>query len=285
MRSHPVVRPLWVFASLWSLRRYPSAKREWSWQRKFAAIADGGFAGVFSPPLPALAERGNLRYLAVTSLSRPAEVKPALSAAVTLGALAIDVQLGDFDTPLPKAVALARRIHDVAGEFSLPYAIETHRDTFTETPEVTLALCRRFLAETGAILPLCLDHSHFAVVRHLAPEAFWTRLREPSGLLAAATQFHLRPFNGHHCQLPVLDRQGRRTPEYREWLAYAGALLDHVAAQPRRDPVLAVAELGHSAPAYRLSCFGDTWTDTRAVHRDLHAIWRRVGRPVNPSYR
>ena len=280
MPPDTIARPLWVFASLWSLRRYPNAKREWSWRRKFTAIADGGFAGVFSPPLPALANRGDLRYLAVTSLGRPAEVKPALRAAVALGALAIDVQLGDFDTPLPQAVALARRIHDVAGEFSLPYAIETHRDTFTETPEATLALCRRFQAETGAILPLCLDHSHFAVVRHLAPVAFWTRLREPAALLAAATQFHLRPFNGHHCQLPVLDRRGRRTPEYREWLAYAGALFGHLGALPRRDPVLAVAELGHAAPAYRLSSFGDTWTDTLAVHRDLRALWRRGGRAV-----
>lgn len=285
MSPDTATRPLWVFASLWSLRRYPNAQREWSWHRKFAAIADAGFAGVFSPPLPALAERGDLRYLAVTSLGRPADVKPALRAAVALGALAIDVQLGDFDTPLPKAVALARRIHDLAGELSLPYAIETHRDTFTETPEVTLALCRRFQMETGVVLPLCLDHSHFAVVRHLAPETFWTRLREPSALLAAATQFHLRPFNGHHCQLPVLDRRGRRTPEYREWLAYAGSLLDHLGDQAGRDPVLAVAELGHAAPAYRLSCFGDTWADTLAVHRDLRALWRRVGRAVKPSRR
>lgn len=130
-------RPLWLFATLWSLRQYPTLAHEWCWARKFAAIRDAGFTGVFSPPRPELAERGDLRYLAVTSLDRPAQVKAALTSATALGARAIDVQLGDYDTPLRRAVALARCINNVAPELGLPYAIETHRDTFTETPEAT----------------------------------------------------------------------------------------------------------------------------------------------------
>ena len=216
-------RPLWLFASLWTLRRYPSLRREWSWGRKFAAIWAAGFEGVFSPPLPVLAERGALRYLGVTSLGKGAAVEPALRAIKELGALAVDIQLGDYDTPLPDAVKLARRIGAVARELDLPFAIETHRDTFTETPEATLALSRAYRKATGAILPLCLDHSHFAVVRHLAPGTFWERLSSPSELLASAVQFHLRPFNGHHCQIPVLAANGRRTPEYRDWQAKAKA--------------------------------------------------------------
>jgi hypothetical protein len=267
---------LWLFASAWSLRQYPAAGREWSWKKKFAAIRAAGFEGIFSPPRPEIAARGGLRYLAVTSLDAPKKVLAALTSARDLGALAIDVQLGDYDTPLAEAVRLAVRIRDVARELMLPFAIETHRDTFTETPEATLALARGYAAATGERLPLCLDHSHFAVVRHLREDLLWERLREPKELLAAAAQFHLRPFNGHHCQIPALDARGRRTPEYRRWLNYANSLLAHVAAQPAREPVLIVPELGHAAPAYRLSCFGDTWRDTQAVARDLRAQWRAV---------
>lgn len=279
LHRSPPTRPLLVFASLWTLRQYPTARREWSWSRKFAAIAEAGFAGVFSPTLPALRERGALRYLAVTSLDAPIKVKPALAAAADLGAIAIDVQLGDYDTPLRDAIQLAVSIREEAHKLGLPFAIETHRDTFTETPETTQALCDGYEQVTGERLPLCLDHSHFAVIRHLAPGTFWPRLREPRQL-ESATQFHLRPFNGHHCQIPVLDRRSRRTAEYRQWLEYATPLLHHLRAQPGSDPVLVVPELGHAAPAYGLSCFGDTWADARAVHRDLQRIWRQ---PTGPA--
>ena len=273
-RVVPPSRELWLFATLWSLRQYPTQAREWSWPKKFAAIHGARFDGVFSPPIPALAERGELRYFAVTSLDTRAKIAPAFRAAKALGALAIDVQLGDFDSPLPKMVKLAVAIRDVARDLELPFAIETHRDTFTETPEATVALSRGYRKKTGEVLPLCLDHSHFAVIRHLAPWTFWERLSEPAELLRAATQFHLRPFNGHHCQIPVLDSSGRRTPEYRDWLRYSNSLLEFLRAQRTPAPVLAVPELGHAAPSYGLSCFGDTWLDTQAVARDLRRQWR-----------
>jgi hypothetical protein len=267
-------RELWLFATLWSLREYPTKRREWTWLKKFAAIRTAGFDGVFSPPIPALRERGELRYLAVTSLTEIGKVENALRAAKELGALAIDVQLGDYDSPLADMVQLALRIRDVASDLELPFAIETHRDTFTETPEATLALLRGYRRKAGVTLPLCLDHSHFAVVRHLARDAFWERLSEPAELLEAATQFHLRPFNGHHCQIPVLDSAGQRTPEYRDWQHYSGALLAYLRRQPSKTPVLAVPELGHAAPSYGLSCFGDTWRDAQAVALDLRRQWR-----------
>jgi hypothetical protein len=267
-------RELQLFATGWSLRQYPTAAREWSWTKKFAAMRAADFDGVFSPPRPELAERGDLTYLAVTSIDAVGKIAPALRAARDLGAIAIDVQLGDYDSKVADMVKLAVRIRDTARDLALPFAIETHRDTFTETPEATVALCRGFRRATGETLPLCLDHSHFAVVRHLARDAFWTRLREPTELLAAATQFHLRPFNGHHCQIPVLNAAGQRTPEYRDWLQYSGALLAHLRAQRTSAPVLAVPELGHAAPSYGLSCFGDTWLDACAVARDLRRQWR-----------
>lgn len=267
-------RVLGLFASLWTLRQYPAQGREWSWAKKFSAIRAAGFDGVFSPPRAELAGRGALRYLAVTSLGVRADCATPFAAARALGAEAIDVQLCDYDTPLRSAVAVCRKISAAAEHHSLPFAIETHRDTFTETPEATLALARAYRAATGETLPLCLDHSHFALVRHLAPDQLWPRLREPAALLAAATQFHLRPFNGHHCQLPALTPSGRRTPEYRDWLGYVAELFAHERARPTRAPLLVVVEIGHAAPAYRLSGFPDTWRDACAVGADLRRLWR-----------
>lgn len=267
-------RPLHLFASLWTLRQYPTRTREWDWARKFAAIRAAGFDGVFSPPRPELGQRGDLAYLAVTSLGVASDCRTPLAAARALGAVAIDIQLCDFDTPLRRALATLRRIRSAARGCGLPFAIETHRDTFTETPEATVALCAAYRAATGETLPLCLDHSHFAVVRHLAPQDLWARLGQPASLLRAAAQFHLRPFNGHHCQLPALTPGGRRTPEYRDWLAYAGALLAAERARPVTAPCLVVVELGHDAPAYRLSGFPDTWRDAVTVAGDLRRLWR-----------
>ncbi len=270
------VRPIQLFASLWSLRQYPDRVREWSWGKKFAAIRSAGFDGVFSPPIPALAGRGELRYLAVTSIGVGAKFQETFATARNLGAIAIDVQLCDFDTPCAAALKVALKVRTVARDCTLPFAIETHRDTFTETPEATLALAGAYRDATGETLPLCLDHSHFAVVRHLAPADLWPRLREPPALLAAATQFHLRPFNGHHCQLPALTTAGRRTPEYRDWLKYVAGLFAHEQARPTADPLLVVVELGHAAPAYRLSGFPDTWSDVVAVATDLRRQWREI---------
>jgi len=269
----PATRPLHLFGSLWSLRQHPSRAREWSWAKKLTKLQAAGFDGVFSPPIPALRERGDLRYLAVASFGVGHEVEPVLAEAKKLGAVAIDIQLCDYDTAPEAAVAVVLKIRAAAKNHELPFAVELHRDTITETPEKSLALWMAYRAATGEDLPCCIDHSHFAVVRHLAPP-FWERLREPESLLQAATQFHLRPFNGHHCQIPVLNHSGRRTPEYRDWLNYAKELFAYLQAQPGAAPVLVVPEIGNAAPAYRLSTFPDTWCDVVAVAADLRALWK-----------
>lgn len=263
-----------LFGTLWSLREYPSKAREWSWAMKLATIRAARFDGVFAPPHPSLADRGHLLYWGATSLDAKARVAPAFRAARELGALAINIQLGDHDSPLGDMIALAVHVRDVARDFDLPFTIETHRDTFTETPEATLALFRGYQKKARETMPLCLDHSHFAVVRHLWPADFWPRLREPPELLAAANHFHLRPFNGHHCQIPVLNAAGRRTREYRDWRPYAAALFAHLHTRPATGPIFVVPELGHANPTYGLSCFGDTWRDVQALTHDLRRLWR-----------
>ena len=72
----------------------------------------------------------------------------------------------------------------------------------------------------------------------------------------------------------MLTAKGQRTPEYRDWLAYLNGLFTHLHTQKTNAPVLAVPELGNAAPAYGLSCFGDTWQDAQALIRDLRRTWR-----------
>jgi hypothetical protein len=229
-----------------------------------------------SPPRPELADRGRLRYLAITSLADTAAVTPALSAAHKLGAEAIGIQLGRPETTPAAALRLVLRIRDTAADLELPFAIETHRATFTERPEPLAALMKAYRRDCGENLPVCLDYSHFAVVRHLMPDAAWTTLENQPILLAQASQLHLRPFNAHHAQLPVLNVHRQRTPEYREWRdRFAAPLLVRLCA-PGSAPVLVVPELGHAAPAYGLSTHGDTWEDTLAVTRDLRALCKAV---------
>ncbi len=266
-----------IFATLWSLRQYPTLARELSWEKKFARIRAAGYDGVFSPPIPALRDRGDLSYFAVASYGVGDDVEPAFAEAKKLGAVAIDIQLCDFDTPTKAAVKVAAKLRAASKNYQLPFAVELHRNTITETPEKSLAVWEAYREAFGEELPCCIDHSHFAVVRHLKPP-FWDDLRKPESLLRAATQFHMRPFNGHHCQIPVLNHAGRRTPEYRDWLAYAEALFAYLHAQPERTPVLVVPEIGHAAPPYRLSTFPDTWKDVVAIGADLRALWKRKGR-------
>jgi hypothetical protein len=52
----------------------------------------------------------------------------------------------------------------------------SHRGTCTETPEKTYALADAYQRQTGELLPLSWDFSHFAVVKHLVPENIVKRL-------------------------------------------------------------------------------------------------------------
>ena len=264
------------FATLWSLRKYPTARREWSWARKFRAIEQAGFSGVMSPPLPALRERGNLSYLSITSIDRAAQIVPAFDSAQEYGAERLVVQIADFDTPLPVCLQLVQAVVETSRARGLPVDFETHRNTYTETPEKTWALVDAYQQVAGEPLPLCFDFSHYAVVRHLAPP-YWAQLADRPDAVARASVFHLRPFNGHHCQIPV-TRNGRgRAPEYIPWLEFVRELFCFLHASGTADAIV-VPELGHDAPAYRLSCFPDTWDDTRVVHRDFQRVWRAAQR-------
>lgn len=266
------VRRLRFFATMWSLRGYPSVRREWSWPRKRAEILAAGFDGIMSPPRPELQDRGDLGYLAISRVDRAEQVEPLFASLRGLRPVGLILQIGRFDTPLRSCLRLVREITEAGGEAGVPVEFETHRNTFLETPEKAAALDAAWRSSAGGPLPLCYDFAHFAVVRHLrAP--FWPEFAGQREAILRARCLHLRPFTGHHCQIPVTSSGRRRTPEYRTWLEFVRELFANLRTGGAEDRII-VPELGHEAPSYRLSGFPDTWTDTCLAHADLRRLWR-----------
>ena len=268
-----------LFATLWSLRDYPTRENTWGWERKFQEIRDAGFDGFMSPfsgevapPASFLNDRDGLDYLAITSLSVKDQISSVVQHALKFSPVALIVQLSDHDTPLAQSLELTLALNEESRRFDLPIVIETHRDTCTETPEKTWALAEAFSVRTGALLPLCFDFSHFAVVKHMAPP-YWGRFCDWHDLIQAASYFHLRPFNGHHCQIPATMDGRQRSPEYLAWLEFAEQFFDF-RCRAEGLPAWIVVEMGNTM--YNLSGFPDVWNDARLVLRDLKALRDRA---------
>ena len=256
------------------MRGYPSQENEWSWPHKFKAIEEAGFDGLMSPPLPELKDRGDLTYWAISSLGVGDDPRPFFEQATELGAAVATIQPCDVDTRLEDCIEVVRHIQKVAGEFGLPTGIETHRDTFTETPERTYDMYDGYEQAQQQPLPLCFDHSHFAVVRHLR-HPYWPNLKGREDLLARTRQFHMRPFHGQHCQIPATFDGVQRTPEYLEWLEFARELFGFIKEHGDGE-IFVVPELGNANPAYGLSCFPDVWQDAQVTGADLRKTWSEV---------
>ncbi len=70
----------------------------------------------------------------------------------------------------------------------------------------------------------------------LVPSNFEEKLLVRPDLIQKAQQFHLRPFNGHHAQVPITDDTGELTQEVEDWLPFARATSCLLArGQPRKQ--------------------------------------------------
>jgi hypothetical protein len=270
----PVLRHI---ANLWSLRDTPSAKKPWPLERKIAAVKDAGFDGftdLATPKHRKLAEKHGLQIVGYFSSARMDEFRGLLQQNKDAGARHINVQLGDHDTSASDAVCLALRLMHEARGLQLNVSIEVHRDTCTETPEKAYMLADSYQRIESELMPMTWDHSHFAVVKHLAPP-FWERLLTRPDLIRRASQFHFRPFNGHHCQLPVTNGRGRVTPECEEWLPYVEKCLETWLLGPQTGrEIFLVPELGPPSSGYSLHQFADTWSDTVKLRGLLDRAWQ-----------
>jgi hypothetical protein len=270
-----------IIANLWSLWDYPSAKREWSLEKKVAAVKEAGFdgfSGVMGKDHHRLARKYDLCTVGFISSDKPSEFATLIRKNIDGGARRINVQLANHDTPMEEAIQMAVRIVAEGDRLGVPCDIEIHRDTSTETPEKTYAIAAAFRERTGRLLPMTWDFSHFAVVKHLRPP-FWERLIEDEALIQHALQFHFRPFNGHHCQVPVTNGRGRRSLEFNEWIPVLDKTLETwLAVDQSGREVFACPELGPVRGGYNLAQLPNSWDDAKILRGIIEKTWKRVSR-------
>jgi len=275
----PAPPRLRIIANLWSLWDYPSPAGEWPLERKIAAVKEAGFDG-FTSALDRkqgrLAARHGLVTIGYISSSRPAEFRPKIRMNRDGGALRINVQLGDHDTPVDSAVRMAVRIVQDGESLGVPCDIEVHRDTCTETPEKTYAIAAGFKRATGRLMPMTWDLSHISVVKHLAPP-YWRRLIVDPKLIQHASQFHFRPFNGHHCQVPVTNGSGGLSAEFRQWLPVLDKTLETwLAVGQEGRELFACPEMGPVRGGYNLARLPNSWADAKVLRGIIKKRWTKA---------
>jgi hypothetical protein len=267
-------------ANLWSLREHPTAEQPWSTEEQLDAIKAAGFDGVtgrITSEVGVAARERELLIVGYISSSDPNEFRSLLEAQKLAGARNINVQLGDHDTLTDAALRLTIQLFEIAeGIGNLDLSIEVHRDTCTETPEKTYALADSYCETTGRLLPITWDFSHFAVVKHLAPNVFSQRLLIRPDLIQRSCQFHLRPFNGHHCQVPVSRPNGSLSREFQEWLPFARdtVRLWLEGNRETKRELFVVPEMGPVSSGYNLEQLPNSWDDTVRLRPMLETLWQ-----------
>lgn len=278
VRNKPVLRHI---ANLWTLTGYPEAGREWTLEEKLDAIRDAGFDGVCWAPSRELwegAERRGLTFVGGMASGNASAFAGILRDLKDFGALHVNVQLAGDEILTPEALELTLTLMAEAKGMGLLPAVETHRGTCTETPEKMYALADAYEQKTGELLPSSWDFSHFAVVKHLVPENFAKRLLVRPALVQKAQQFHFRPFNGHHVQVPITNGKGDLTQEMLDWMPFAEAVLECWLAGNRESgrEIFICPELGPVEGGYALSTFPNSWEDAKVLRGEIEKLWQRV---------
>jgi sugar phosphate isomerase/epimerase len=278
--TKPVLRHV---ANLWTLVQHPTKENEWSLEQKLHAIKEAGFDGVCWGAIPGLKEglaRHGLFFLGGMSSGISSEFPKMLRELKDTGAHHVNVQLADEDTLTPEAVGLALLLMQEGRKLGLEPAIEVHRDTCTETPEKAYALAGAYQKVTGELLPISWDFSHIAVVKHLRPDNYIEKMIVRPDLIQRAQQFHFRPFNGHHAQVPVTDGKGNLTQEFKDWLPFAEAVfkcwMDGNKNCARE--IFICPELGPVVGGYALSTFPESWEDAKILRGEIGKLWEKVNR-------
>jgi hypothetical protein len=276
MKTPPLLRHI---ANLWSLTDYPTAKRPWPLEGQLAAVKEAGFDGFSSGPsaeVARLAQKYGLIVVGSISTGKGAEIRKLIQQNVDVGAVHINVQLADHDTPVEEAVKLTVKLMQESERLGAKCALEVHRDTCTETPEKAYAIAAGYKKATGGLLPMTWDFSHVAVVKHLAPP-YWERLLVDAKLVQNAQQFHFRPFNGHHCQVPVTDGHGKLSVELKQWLPFLEKTLAlWLAGNQAGREFFAVPEMGPVRGGYNLAQLPNSWEDAKVLRPIIAKAWKKA---------
>ena len=264
-------------ASLWTLAGYGGNNGEWSMEQKLESIRSAGFtgfAGRISQVTAELVKNSGLVFCAIHDIGLESEIRTELEQLKAVGSACVNVQMLDHDSPTEVAVPLAIEVLRIAEDLDLDVGIEVHRDTCTETPEKTYALAEGYEQSENQLMKITWDFSHPAIIKHITPP-YWDRLAERVDLIQYASQFHFRPFNGHHCQISALDHDGNFTPEFLDWLPFAERVIETWLESASGNHIMyACPEQG--PPSYALSIFPDRWKDAQAIRNELDRIWQNL---------
>ena len=269
-----------IAINFWTLWGHPTPEREWTTEERVRAVKEAGFdacsCAANTPGLiPALAQHG-LRFGGAFDAGSVEQFAPRIREILAVGNGPINCQLADHDTPVERAVELTIALMEEAASQQADVHLEMHRDTCTETPEKTYAIAEGFKQATGFYPKINFDFSHPAIIKHLDPSNYIARLFENIGLFQMSTLWHMRPFNGHHCQVPVTDGKGNFSPEYEDMRPFIRQALDYWLEGPRPGNELwVVPELGPK-PGYGLSCFPNSWQDAIVLGNDIRKIWNEA---------
>jgi hypothetical protein len=91
---------------------------------------------------------------------------------------------------------------------------------------------------------------------------------------------HLRPFNGHHAQIPVLTCDGSLAPEMEDWLVFADEIL-RLLRRSSLSEVRVCPEIGPTRGGYGLSAFPPSWTQAVVLRQLLQEHWGKFEYPKN----
>ena len=275
------------FASLWTLLDYPcgSASGEWSIDRKLEVIKAAGFSGFQWSAQPEFAEltgKHDLAFLGGCAAGAQ-DFRQRIEEFAPLKPVRVNVQLGDPEMPPEVAARLWIGMNEVAEDLGLILDLETHRGTCTETPEKTWRIVGIYEQRRSMPIRLNFDFSHFATVRHLLPP-YADHLLERPDLLRASRQIHLRPFNGHHCEIPATNGHGDMTEWSRHWFDFVNAALAcWLGDEANHEETLwACPEFGAMTSGYWLPSFPDPWEDTLFVRQQTDVLWQSLLSPMAP---
>lgn len=273
------------FAGMWTLIHQPdidNPKKEWSAEEKFKQAKKAGFDAIGAgadPSLVPLAKKYKMD-LVIYIDSNAKTYKDRLDSAAKCNPSRINVQMCDHDT-LPKdAVKVWLAMMEYAKKIGLADIIdlEVHRDTCTETPEKTYEIAKLYQQKTKKKIQMCFDFSHFAVVKHIYPPYKNRLLVERLDLTQNARQMHLRPFNGHHCQVPLTNGKGRLCPEGKAYVEFVGDLLAEWLKGSRAKAgatLYLCPEFGPRCSGYGLTTFPDVWKDACLLRKETDKLWKK----------
>jgi len=268
-----------IHVNYWSLLDEAGVATEGDIRTHLEKICEAGFDGYCGTPdmpkIKSLLNEYGLRYGGAFDAGSVDEFGPKIAANLEIDDGPMNCQLADHDTPTEQAVELTIALMEESQKQGARVHLEVHRDTCTETPEKTKAILDGFKAATGAYPLVNYDFSHPAVVKHLVPSNTIERLFDDQTVevFQLANLWHIRPFNGHHCQIPITDGKDGFSPEYEDCRPFIREAIRHWLAGPRPGNELWVVPEQGCTVGYQLSTFPPVWHEAVALGKDLQKIW------------